>query len=145
MKKPSKREHRRYLRLPVEVRAEYRELEDIIDTTDLKSSRIKNLSPGGLLFKSAEKTSQNAVLQIKFRLTDGRKKLEIPAIARVAHCRKTAGAGYDIGVEFMQIEPGDLALLEKFVGKQALKNRKHDDRKLNRSPSGVLGTPGNAA
>ena len=123
MDKASKREHRRYLRLPVEVRAEYRQLEDIIDTANLKSSRIKNLSPGGLLFKSAEKTSRNAVLQIKFRLTDNRKKLEIPAIARVAHCRKTPGAGYDIGAEFMEIEPGDLALLEKFVGKQAGKKQ----------------------
>jgi len=45
---------RRFARLPISYRVQYKELYNRIDTSSLRSSKLKNFSPGGLQFSSSK-------------------------------------------------------------------------------------------
>lgn len=111
-------EVRRFARLPVSQQVEYKELGDVIDTTALRTSKLKNLSPGGLQFISAKPAKPDDILQLKFSLSLDRRKLDIPVIARVIHCRRLKPGLYGIGVEFVDFQWTDIHALHKFVKKR---------------------------
>jgi hypothetical protein len=109
---------RRYARLPVSQKVEYKELGDVIDTSSLRSSKLMNLSPGGLQFTSARPARPDDILQLRFTLTYARRRLVIPAIARVIHCRRLKPDQYGIGVEFVDFQHTDIHALQTFVKKR---------------------------
>ena len=110
---------RRFVRLPGSQRVEYKELGDTIDTSRLRRSKLKNLSPGGLQFTSDRPARPDDILQLKFYLTLGGKKADIPVIARVIHCRRVKPGQYAIGVEFVEFQWSDIHALHNFVKKRA--------------------------
>lgn len=95
---------RRFSRLPVSQKVEYKELGDVIDTSSLRTSKLKNLSPGGLQFASARPAKPDDVLQLRFSIALAGRKVEIPVIARVVHCRRLKPGQYGIGVEFVDFQ-----------------------------------------
>jgi c-di-GMP-binding flagellar brake protein YcgR len=111
-------EVRRFARLPASQKVEYKELGDTIDTTSLRTSKLKNLSPGGLQFISARPAQPADILQLKFPLSLDRRKLDIPVIARVIHCRRLKPGQYAIGVEFVDFQWTDIHALHTFVKKR---------------------------
>ncbi|HTY09344.1 MAG TPA: PilZ domain-containing protein [Candidatus Edwardsbacteria bacterium] len=114
---------RRFMRLPVSQRVEYKELGDTIDTSKLRTSKLKNLSPGGLQFTSDRPARPDDVLQLKFSITLAGRKAEIPVIARVIHCRRAKPGQYAIGVEFVEFQWEDIHTLHNFVKKRAKPKR----------------------
>lgn len=111
-------EVRRFARLPVSQKVEYKELGDVIDTSSLRTSKLKNLSPGGLQFMSARPAKPDDVLQLKFAIVLAGKKVEIPVIARVVHCRRLKPGQYGIGVEFVDFQWTDIHALHQYVKKR---------------------------
>ncbi|GEM_PF-3311383 len=111
-------EVRRFSRLPVSQKVEYRELGDVIDTSVLRTSKLRNLSPGGLQFVSARPAKPDDVLQLKFSLSLDRRRLDIPVIARVIHCRRIKPGHYAIGVEFVDFQWTDIHALHRYVKKK---------------------------
>ena len=119
MKKDDKYSNvRRFARLPVSQKVEYKEMGDTIDTTALRTSKLKNLSPGGLQFASGKPAKPDDILQLKFSIGLAGKKVEIPVIARVVHCRRLKPGQYGIGVEFVDFQWTDIHALHKFVTKR---------------------------
>jgi c-di-GMP-binding flagellar brake protein YcgR len=112
-------ERRRFLRLPLEIKVHFKALkEGVLDVKGLKPARAKNLSTGGVLFSSAKKMTANDVLQMRINFIRAGKPVEMAAIARVARCQK-AKAGYNVGVEFLQVYSEDLKVLENFIDRKA--------------------------
>ena len=110
---------RRFTRLPISYKVEYKELGDTIDTSRLRPSKLKNLSPGGLQFYSDRPARPDDVLQLKFSIDLGGRKAEIPVIARVVHCQRLKPGRYAIGVEFAEFQWDDIHALHNFVKKRA--------------------------
>jgi len=115
----SSSERRRFLRLPLEIKVHFKALkEGVLDVKGLKPARAKNLSTGGVLFSSARKLPANEVLQMRINFIRSGKPVEMAAIARVARCQKSK-AGYNVGVEFLQVYSEDLKVLENFIDRKA--------------------------
>ncbi len=114
---------RRFTRLPISYKVEYKELGDTIDTSRLRRSKLKNLSPGGLQFTSDRPAKPDDILQLKFYLGLGGKKVDIPVIARVVHCRRLRPGQYGIGVEFVEFQWDDIHTLHDFVKKRTKSGR----------------------
>jgi hypothetical protein len=112
-------ERRRFLRLPLEIKVHFKALkEGALDVKGLKPARARNLSTGGVLFSSPQKMAANQVLQMRLNFLRSGKPVEMAAIARVARCQK-AKAGYNVGVEFLQVYSEDLKVLENFINRKA--------------------------
>ncbi len=118
------REVRRFTRLPISYKVEYKELGDTIDTSRLRRSKLQNLSPGGLQFTSDRPAKPDDILQLKFYIDLGGKKADIPVIARVVHCKRLKPGQYAIGVEFVEFQWDDIHALHKLVTKKAKPKRK---------------------
>jgi c-di-GMP-binding flagellar brake protein YcgR len=115
----SSSERRRFLRLPLEIKVHFKALkEGVLDVKGLKPARAKDLSTGGVLFASPKKMTANEVLQMRINFIRAGKPVEMAAIARVARCQK-AKAGYNVGVEFLQVYAEDLKVLENFIDRKA--------------------------
>lgn len=120
----SSSERRRFLRLPLEIKVHFKALkEGAFDVKGLKPARARDLSTGGVLFSSPKKMTANEVLQMKINFARAGRPVEMAAIARVARCQK-AKAGYNVGVEFLQVYSEDLKTLEKFIDRKAKAVRK---------------------
>ena len=118
-KSQSGSDRRRFLRLPVEIKVHFKALKEAeLDVKGLKPARVKDLSTGGVLFTSVKKMTVNEVLQMRLSFTRLAKPVEMAAIARVARCQK-AKAGYNVGVEFLQVYSEDLQILESFIGRKS--------------------------
>lgn len=116
-------ERRRFLRLPVEIKVHFKALkEGALDVKGLKPARGKNLSTGGVLFSSPKKMTANEVLQMRINFIRSGKPVEMAAIARVVRCQK-AKAGYNVGVEFLQVYSEDLKTLETFILRKAKREK----------------------
>jgi hypothetical protein len=112
-------DRRRFLRLPVEIKVHFKALKEAeLDVKGLKPARVKDLSTGGVLFTSIKKMTVNEVLQMKLKFVRTGQPVEMAAIARVARCQK-AKAGYNVGVEFIQVYSEDLKILEGFIGRKS--------------------------
>lgn len=115
----SSSERRRFLRLPLEIKVHFKALkEGVLDVKGLKPARARDLSTGGVLFSSARKLPANEVLQMRINFIRAGKPVEMAAIARVARCQKSK-AGYNVGVEFLQVYSEDLKVLENFIDRKA--------------------------
>jgi c-di-GMP-binding flagellar brake protein YcgR len=118
-------ERRRFLRLPLEIKVHFKALQEgALDVKGLKPARAKDLSTGGVLFSSARKMTANDVLQMRINFIRSGKPVEMAAIARVARCQKSK-AGYNVGVEFLQVYSEDLKVLENFIERKAKDVKKH--------------------
>lgn len=108
-------ERRRFIRLPVEIKVKFKPIEELIDTRGLKPARVKNLSTGGILFHSDKKLGNDSVLQLKLDFARGKSSYGLAAIGRVVRCSKLKNGQYNIGVQFLEIYPDDLNLLNGFI------------------------------
>ena len=115
---------RRFTRLPISYKVEYKELGDTIDTSQLRRSKLQNLSPGGLQFTSDRPAKPDDILQLKFYIDLGGRKADIPVIARVVHCKRLKPGQYAIGVEFVEFQWDDIHALHRLITKQARPKRK---------------------
>lgn len=106
-------ERRRFLRLPLAVGVYYRAMDEVIDTSGLKSSRARNLSAGGLLFVSAFRMKLGTIIQLMLEFTHRGRNRRIPALARVAYCKELSKQRFEIGAGFVDIFPKDLEFLKK--------------------------------
>jgi hypothetical protein len=118
-------ERRRFLRLPLGIRVSFKTLaeEGVIETKGLKPTKARDLSAGGVLFRSARKLTAGQVLQMKLHFVKSGKARDLAAIGRVVRCHK-ASVGYNVGVQFLQIFYEDLMMLEDFIERQAVKKAK---------------------
>ncbi|MFH1134562.1 MAG: hypothetical protein V1816_00600 [Pseudomonadota bacterium] len=107
-------ELRRFLRASTEYRIEYGPFPFLGREDELKSSIIKNLGGGGLMFRSSENFSEGKQLMLKIfikgwrlegdDLVEGGESSEAPitAIAEVRRSEFDSSAGcYKIGVQFL--------------------------------------------
>jgi c-di-GMP-binding flagellar brake protein YcgR len=122
IKKAQDEERRRFLRLPLGIKVSFKMLaeEGRIETTGLKPTKARDLSAGGILFRSVRKIASGQVLQMKLHFVRSGKARDLAAIAKVVRCHK-ANQGYDVGVQFLQIFYEDLLVLEDFIEREAVK------------------------
>jgi hypothetical protein len=62
-------------------------MEETLDTSGLKPSRATNVSTGGILFNSVFRITAGSVLQMKLDFVHGRRRHQIPLLAKVVRCR----------------------------------------------------------
>ncbi len=111
-------ERRRFIRLPLTVKIFYKAMDEVIDTSGLKASKARNLSPGGLLFRSSFRMKLGTVIQLMLELSPRGRPRRIPALARVAYCQMISKNRYEIGAGFVDIFPKDLEYLKSLVAKR---------------------------
>jgi hypothetical protein len=112
-------ERRRFMRLPLAVDVYYKAMDEVIDTSGLKASKAKNLSPGGLLFVSAFRLKLGTIIQLMLEFTSRGRRCRIPALARVAYCQQLSKLRFEIGAGFVDIFPKDLEFLKSLSSKKA--------------------------
>lgn len=117
MREMSITERRRFLRLPLAIDVYYKAMDEVIDTSGLKASRARNLSAGGVLFRSAFKMELGTIIQMMLELTHRGRSRRIPALARVAYCQQLTKRRFEIGAGFVDIFPKDLEFLESLSSK----------------------------
>jgi|YNPNPStandDraft_1061719.scaffolds.fasta_scaffold232742_1 hypothetical protein len=105
-------ERRRFLRLPLAIDVYYKAMDDLIDTSGLRASRARNLSPGGLLFRSSFRMKIGTIIQLMLVFADRGRRRRIPALARVAYCQQLSKQRFEIGAGFVDIFPKDLEFLK---------------------------------
>lgn len=105
-------ERRRYLRLPFTIDVYFKAMDEVIDTSGLRASKARNLSPGGLLFRSPFRMKPGTIIQMMLELSRPGRRRRIPALARVACCRQLLKNRFEIGAGFVDIFPKDLEFLK---------------------------------
>lgn len=115
-------ERRRFMRLPLTVNVFYKAMDEVIDTSGLKPSKARNLSPGGLLFISSFRMKLGTIIQLMLELAHSGRRRRIPALARVAYCQMISKSRFEIGAGFVDIFPKDLEFL-KSLSTRAKLNR----------------------
>ena len=123
MKKNSFTERRRFLRLPVTIGIYYKAMDETLDTAGLKTAKATNVSLGGVLFNSVFRIAAGSVIQMKLDFTYRRKRHQIPLLAKVVRCRPGRGRGFQIGAEYVEAFPKDLALLNRLVADMSAKHK----------------------
>jgi hypothetical protein len=110
-------ERRRFLRLPLAIDVYYKAMDELIDTSGLRASKARNLSPGGLLFRSSFRMKLGTIIQLMLEFTHRGRRRRIPALARVAYCQQLSKQRFEIGAGFVDIFPKDLEFLKSLSSK----------------------------
>lgn len=101
LKKPSKKENRRFIRHPMCFPLSYKVLpKDIKNVGKEEATITKNISRGGLLFSSKKPAPEGSLILIKIPFQA--KVFHVKA--SVVHCNKVEGTNlYDIGISFARV------------------------------------------
>lgn len=110
-------ERRRFLRLPLAINVYYKALDDTLDTSGLKPSRAKNLSPGGILFVSSFRLKLGTEIQMMLEFSHRGRRRRLPVLAEVAYCKQLKKNRFEIGAGFVDIFPRDLEYLKSLSSK----------------------------
>ena len=106
--RPDKRRHlRTNVRLPLRYRA------PLTHPSPSRSTQAKDLSLGGLCFRTEEFVPLDTTLVLELRLRESARPVR--SVARVAWARiMPSGHRYEIGSEFVDISLGEMKVLEEF-------------------------------
>ena len=114
-KKTSVEERRRFVRLNISVEIQYTVLEK--ETPDELKAKSRNISAGGICIIADEKIATDNILILSIYLPAD----EMPIIAKgkVVWARPfeigKEGERFDVGVEFIEIDPKDRKKIDQYV------------------------------
>ena len=105
-------EQRVHDRVKTHIPVRYRKLRDGAGMSGA-SSISKNLSPGGIRFRTAEFISMACRLIIELDIPMFNKPVK--AISKVAWIRKSGGDDYEVGNQFLEMSKKDKELITEYV------------------------------
>ncbi len=113
-------ERRRYSRINFRIPMRYRKIE--ANMREFKGSLMKDISAGGARMTIFEFLPLNLRLATEIPLISGLRPIR--GAGRVAWVNKVAyGDQYDVGLEFIEIEPEDIIQISEFIARQKPKKR----------------------
>ena len=113
-------EKRKYQRVKTHIPVRIRKLKDG-STAEGSSSITKNLSTGGIRFRTAEFISMACRLILELDIPMFAKPVK--AISKVAWIRKTpSGDDYEIGNQFLEMSKEDKELISEYVSSLGMYN-----------------------
>ncbi len=108
-------ERRKYFRLDSRIPMRYRPIEK--DPQELRGSLMRNISKGGVRMTAYKFLARNLKLALEIPLLSGIKPVQ--GVSRVAWVNKVSfNEQYDIGVEFINLNQGDLTQIATFISKK---------------------------
>jgi hypothetical protein len=126
--KRKEHEKREYYRLPYEFKVSFKPLEFPLGEHRKKSSKIKDVSGGGLLFESDDMYEIGTVLQLEleiegwyrhrssfFKSTKEKVSEPLTVIGEVIRVERFDDNTYDIGVKFTNVYDDDHNSLIKYI------------------------------
>ena len=105
-------ERRVHPRLPLKLVVQFR----MHDMNEFMREHAVNLSAGGMFIRCRNPHPEGSLVYVQFRLSDGAKLIE--GLARVVRVNAPDSAVPGMGVEFVNLDPESLDLIERIVGER---------------------------
>ena len=121
----SPQERRKYKRIKTHIPVRFRKLRDGAGISG-DSSLSKNLSQGGIRFRTAEFISMACRLILELDIPMFTKPVK--AISKVAWIRKSdSGKDYEVGNQFLEMSKKDKELISEYVNSLTMYNDSEED------------------